>query len=303
MMVLITANLVNVAANWILVFGHLGAPALGVVGAGWATFISRLYMSGSLLLFIVYHGRRHRTGLLETPFGVEVSRFRRLLGLGFPAAVQITIEMGVFAAATVLAGKLDSASLAAHQIALTAASLSFMVPLGVSSAGAVRVGQAVGRRDPRAAALSGWTALLLGGGFMLLAAFVFFVAPRAIVRAFTTDTSVMAAGVSLLFVAAFFQLFDGIQVVATGIMRGIGDTKTPMVSNIVGHWLLGLPVGYFLCFVRGWGVVGLWIGLSIGLISVGAYLLLVWSRRVRSLHARMADPSRVWGAPHEASRA
>ncbi len=274
----------NAITNWVLIFGNWGAPALGVEGAGWATFTSRAYMSTSLLVYILYNDRRRRTGLLETTIAMEASRLRRLLGLGRPAAGQITLELGIFAVATALAGRLDSISLAAHQIALTAASLTFMVPLGVSSAGAVRVGQALGRGDPQGAGLSGWTALLLGGGFMSGGALAFWFFPESIVTAFTSDESVVAAGVSLLFVAAFFQLFDGVQVVATGILRGSGDTRTPMYCNLVGHWVVGLPVGYGLCFGMGRGVVGLWVGLSLGLIAIGIVLLFVWNRRVRLLH-------------------
>jgi MATE family multidrug resistance protein len=283
MVVLITANGVNALTNWILIFGNLGAPALGVVGAGWATFVSRVYMSVGLLGYIVYHAVRRRTGLFQTTFAFDSARVRRLLGLGAPAAAQITLEMGVFATATALAGKLDSVSLAAHHVALTAASFTFMVPLGVSSAGAVRVGQAMGRGDPKAAGLSGWTALLLGAGFMACAAAAFLLAPGVIVRVFTTDANVITAGVSLLFVAAFFQLFDGVQVVATGILRGVGDTRIPMLSTMLGHWVLGLPIGVSLCFTAGWGVVGLWVGLSTGLIAVGLVLLFVWRWRVHIL--------------------
>jgi MATE family multidrug resistance protein len=283
MVVLITANIVNALTNWILIFGNLGAPALGVVGAGWATFVSRAYMSIGLLGYILYLAIRRRTGLFRASFAFDSARFRRLLALGSPAAAQITLEMGVFAAATALAGKLDSVSLAAHQVALTAASFTFMVPLGISSAGAVRVGQAIGRGDPKAAGRSGWTALLLGAGFMAFPAAAFLLVPRVIVRIFTTDERVIAAGVSLLFVAAFFQLFDGMQVVATGILRGAGDTRIPMVSTLMGHWVLGLPIGVSLCFTADWGVVGLWVGLSTGLIAVGIVLLFVWRRRVRVL--------------------
>jgi MATE family multidrug resistance protein len=283
MVVLVTANLVNAAGNWVLIYGHLGVPAMGAEGSGWSTCLARFYMAGSLLAYILYYERQHQTGLLKTSLMPSFKRISRLFRLGLPAAMQITLEVGVFAAATTLAGKLEPTALAAHQIALNLASLTFMVPLGVASAGAVRVGQAIGRRDPHGAASSGWTALCLGAGFMLCAGMCFLLLPHLILRAFTLDTEVISIGASLLLVAAVFQLFDGLQVVATGVLRGTGDTRTPMVYNLVGHWLLGLPVGYALCFIWGEGIVGLWIGLSIGLILVGVALLWVWSRKVVSL--------------------
>jgi multidrug resistance protein, MATE family len=283
MFAVISANLVNGFANWVLIFGHLGAPAMGAEGTGWATTISRVYMMSALAIAIYLHDRHSPTGLRQISFRPALAGLRRLIGLGFPAAMQITLEVGVFAAATTLAGKLTPIALAAHQIAMNVASFTWMVPLGLASAGAVRVGQALGRHDPEAASRSGWTALGLGGGFMCLAGLTFFLLPRAILRIFTTDFDVIGTGVVLLWVAAVFQLFDGVQVVATGILRGAADTRTPMVCNLVGHWILGLPVGYFFCFILGWGVLGLWIGLSLGLILVGAVLLWVWSRKVVSL--------------------
>ena len=158
-----------------------------------------------------------------------------------------------------------------------------MVPLGVASAGAVRVGQAVGRHDGAGAVRSGWTALLFGTLFMSCAAVVFLLAPRQLIGAFTPDAGVIEAGVSLLLVGALFQLFDGVQGVATGVLRGLGDTRTPMLWNLAAHWFIGLPVGYALCFVSGYGVIGLWWGLSLGLVICGLALLVEWAGRARQL--------------------
>jgi MATE family multidrug resistance protein len=281
MVALISANLVNIAANWILIFGKLGAPALGAAGAGWATCIASCYMVLVLLFAIVLHDREERGGLLRTPLRLDPARIRRLLDLGFPAAGQLLLEVAVFATATALAGRLQPMWLAAHQIALTAASVTFMVPLGISQAGAVRIGQALGRRDPIGAQRAGWTALAFGAGFMTAAGVLFLVAPRPLVRLFTSDASVVGAGASLLAVAAFFQLSDGLQIVATGALRGAGDTRTPLLWNLLGHWVLGLPIGYYLCFVRDLGAVGLWVGLLIGLTVTGVSLVLVWTRVAR----------------------
>ena len=289
MFALISANLVNLLCNWILIFGHLGAPALGVEGSGWATCISRIYMSAVLLAAILLHDRRHRTGLFRTPLRPDLARIRRLVGLGLPAALQLALEMAVFAVVTTLIATLDPASLAGHQIALSAASFTYMIPLGISSAAAVRVGQALGRRDPIGAGRSGWAAIALGAAFMSCAALVFLLLPEYIARIFTPDTSVIATGVSLLTVAALFQLCDGLQAVATGALRGAADTHTPMLSHLLAYWFLGLPLGYFLCFERGWGALGLWVGLCVALIVIGLVLLFAWQRKVRAL-TRPAPP-------------
>ncbi len=280
---LLSANLVNAAANYVLIYGAFGAPALGVTGAAWATVISRVYMVGVLALAVWLHDRRSRVTLRSSWDGLHVDRLRRLFALGLPASVQITLEVGVFATATVLAGRLDPVALASHQIALNIAAVIFMVPLGVASATAVLVGQAVGRRDPVDARRAGWTALGAITLFMVVSAVVMVTAPRPLLRPFTADAQVLALGARLLLVAAVFQLFDGLQVVATGALRGVGDTRTPMVWNLIGHWGLGLPVAYLGAFHLGWGVVGLWVGLALGLTVCGVVLLRVWQLRVRRL--------------------
>jgi multidrug resistance protein, MATE family len=281
MFALISANVVNAFANWALIYGHLGLPALGVEGSAWATSLARVYMAICLLLAIRREARRCGDAHRHVPFVFEVSRIQRLIVLGAPAASQITLEVGVFALATALAAKLDPISSASHQIALNVASVIFMVPLGLASASAVQVGHAVGACDARRAVRAGWTALVSGAVVMTGIGLVLFTQPLALLRAFTDDVRVLDIGATLLVIAAAFQLFDGTQAVATGVLRGIGDTRTPMLMNVIGHWLLGLPVGYALCFRLGWGVTGLWIGLSVGLVFVAVILTIVWIRRTR----------------------
>jgi MATE family multidrug resistance protein len=288
MFALLSANLVNAAGNWMLVYGKWGAPAMGVVGSGWATAIARLYMAAVLVIYLLWYDREHRTELLRTPVELDLPRIRRLLALGFPAAVQITLEIGVFALATVLIGRLGAVALASHQIALNTVSLTYMVPLGISSAAAVRVGQAIGRGDIPGAADSGDTAILLGAAFMALAAILLISVPRWIARAYTPDQAVIRSTVVLLAAGAAFQLFDGIQTVVTGALRGTGDTRTPMLCHFTAYWLVGLPLGAYLCFWRGWGALGLWVGLSLALILIGCVLLFVWQRKVRRLRESAA---------------
>jgi MATE family multidrug resistance protein len=276
---LLTANLVNALVNGILIDGLLGAPRLGTVGAAWATVLSRVYMVLVLVVAIRVRDRRQRTDLSHASRRLEWQSVRRLIGLGLPASLQMTMEVGVFAVATALAGRLSTASLAAHQIALNIWSVVFMIPLGLNAAGAVRVGQAVGRHDPAGVRHAGWTALALGAAFTASAAIVFAAAGRLLIGAFTTDAAVMATGPLLLTIAGLCLVFDGTQGIATGLLRGLGDTRGPMFLNLAGHWGIGLPLAYVACFQWGWGVEGLWIGLATGLVFVGTMLLYTWARK------------------------
>jgi multidrug resistance protein, MATE family len=280
---LVTANLINALGNWILIYGKWGVPAMGAVGSAWSTVIARAYMAAVLVGYLLWYDRRHRTELLNTPVEVDLPRIRRLIALGFPAAMQSTLESGVFAAITTLIAKLGAIPLASHQIALNTVSLTYMVPLGISSAAAVRVGQALGRKDPSGAGDAGGTAIFLGAAFMTCASIGLLVFPREIARLFTPDEAVIRSTIGLLAAGAAFQLFDGIQTVATGALRGVGDTRTPMLCHFIAYWVIGLPLGAWLCFRWGWGAIGLWAGLSLALILIGMVLWFAWRRAVGRL--------------------
>ena len=295
----VSANLLNFAGNWLFMYGNWGAPRLGLTGSGYSTSISRVYIVLVLLIAVLRHQRRSepRPGY---PAGVGSDRaishdarfswrpqwtlIRRLIALGFPSAMQILVEGAVFAVVTVMAARFDEVSLAAHSIAVNVVSITFMVPLGISSAAAVRVGQAVGRKSPPGIAVSGWTALLLGAGFMSAAGLALAIVPRWIARLYTPEAAVIAASAVLLRIAALFEIFDGIQVVATGALRGLGDTRTPALAHLAGYWLIGMPVAYGLCFSYGWGVTGIWVGLTSALIVVGLILLAAWHREMRATY-------------------
>lgn len=279
MVALLSANVLNAMANWALIYGHWGAPALGAEGAAWATVAARTYMALFLVATALWYDRAAAVPLWRVPRWPVWHELLLLLRLGLPAAAQITLEVGVFALASAAAARLTPAALAAHQIALNLAGLAFMVPLGVSSAAAVRVGHAVGRRDGPAARRAGWVALAAAVAVMACTVLAFLLVPRQLLGLFTSDPGVIAIGVVLLAVAALFAIFDGVQVTVTGVLRGVGDTRTPMVWNLIGHWAIGLPVGWLLCFRAGWGVAGLWLGLSAGLIIVAAMLVRTWAQR------------------------
>jgi MATE family multidrug resistance protein len=281
MFVLVSANLVNLAGNWALIFGHWGAPALGLEGSGLATSIARVYMAAFLLGAIVWHERRNGNLLFRISWRPVLARLRRLTVLGLPAAGQILFEGAVFAIVSALAARLDEASLAAHCIAVQVIATTYMVPLGIGSAAAVRVGHAIGRRDRAGAATAGWTALLFSGAFMSAAGVALWTAPQWIVHIFIRDSAVVAMGAVLLRIAALLELFDGFQAVATGALRGLGDTRSPMLAHLAGYWIIGLPVTYVLCFPLRWGVSGIWVGLTSSIVLIGVSLLMVWAYRSR----------------------
>jgi len=272
----IAANLLNWGGNWALIYGHLGFPAMGVPGSALSTVIARISMAVSLMAFAWRYERKRGHPLFKHWAGPQLDRIKQLCRLGLPAAGQITLEVGAWNVATLSAGWLSPVALATHQIAINYASITYMVPLGISAAAAVSVGHAVGAGDKARARRAGWLALALGSGFMLLAGIVFFVAPKPLIELFTHDPRVLAVGPSLLWIAAAFQIFDGVQTVCTGALRGLGETRAPMIANFVGYWILGLPLGLILCFILKWGVYGMWIGLTLALVVISSILLRRW---------------------------
>ncbi len=282
---LVSANLVNLAGNWTFVYGHLGFRSFGVAGSGWSTCVSRAYMAVVLALAVVYYDRKRNSGFWLAQRRIEFHRIMGLLRLGLPAASQQLFEIGGFALATFLIGELGPVQLAGHQIALNVASFTFMVPLGIGSAAAIRVGQAIGARDIRGASHAGWIAILYGEVFMFCSGCCLFLFRHGIARMYTPEADVISAGAALLMVAAVFQLFDGMQVVATGALRGTGNTRTAMLANLIGYWVIGLPLGAWLCFRLKLGAVGMWMGLCLALMIIGVALAVVWNKTIRGMMA------------------
>ncbi|MGA3370472.1 MAG: MATE family efflux transporter [Terracidiphilus sp.] len=274
----VAANLLNWFGNWLLIYGHWGMPALGVDGSALSTLLSRVFIAAALLGFAWRYERKRSHPLFHHWARPQLAKLKELLRLGAPAAGQILLEVGAWNLATLSAGWLTPVALATHQIAMNYASLTYMVPLGMSAAAAVSVGHAVGAGDFERARRAGWLALGLGTGFMLLAAVVFLTAPGPLIALYTSDPEVMALGSRVLAVMAAFQIFDGIQTVSTGALRGLGETRVPMLANLVGYWVLGLPLGLSLCFVFRWGIYGLWIGLLLALAVIASALIVRWRR-------------------------
>jgi multidrug resistance protein, MATE family len=268
---IVLANLVNFALNWVLVFGHLGFPALGPVGTGWASTISRWAMLGVLVVLTL-----PRLGPYLRPAGREVLRPRplgRMLRLGVPVGAQLELEVGAFAAVAIVMGWLGTAEMAAHQVAINLAALTFMVPVGIAQAASVRVGQSVGRGEPDSARGSSKAALFAGAAFMSLTGAAFLTLPGPLTALYTSEPEVVLIAVALIPIAGVFQVFDGLQVVAAGVLRGIGDTTAPFVANLVAFWGVGMPLGLYLCFRTPAGPRGLWWGLVAGLAAVAIFLV------------------------------
>jgi MATE family multidrug resistance protein len=265
-------NLANVVLDWAMVFGKLGFAEMGAVGSGWATTICRWLMAVVLLwgcrhALVPYLRRWSREDLAIVPLW-------RMVRIGFPIGLQLWIEFMAFSVALLLVGMLGINQLAGHQIALMLAALTYMVPLGVSAAAAVLVGHAVGRADPEAARREASAALACGVGFMATTAIILISFAPWLARVFTPDPAIIAAATALIPIAGVFQIVDGIQGVSSGILRGTGDTRIPMLSNLAGYAVVGLPIGAWLCFSLGWGAPGIWWGLCAGLAAVA--LLLGW---------------------------
>ena len=283
MFALVAANIVNAIGNWALIYGHLGLPALGTDGAAWATCVARIAMALVPLSAIVWYDLRHHPGtpVWRVRWQLDPPALATLLRLGVPAMLQMAFEVGVFALASSMAASQAPTAIAAHQVSLELAGLAYMVPLGIASAAAVRVGHAVGRRDGPGAEHAGWAAILMGMTAMATTALLFVLLPRLLIGVFSRDPEVIRTGTSLLAIGAVFAVFDGVQVITTGALRGLGETRRPMLWNLVGHWGIGLPIGWTLAFVDGWGVLGIWIGLSTGLIVVAIALTRAWARTAR----------------------
>jgi MATE family multidrug resistance protein len=288
----VSANLVNAGLDWLLLFGHrfqvgawsVGIPAYGVVGSAWSTVLARVYLGAFVGTAVWWVDRKHgyglRAGYDRGLSALDWSRLRRLVRLGAPVGGQIFVEIAIFAAVTAMIGTMGPVPLAGHEIALNCVSFTFMVPFAISAAASVRVGQAVGRGDAAGARAAGWTAIGFGAGFMLSMSAVLVSVPEKIAGGFTHGPEVIAAAVPLLLVGAAFQFFDGVQVTATGALRGAGNTHAGLYVQLVGYWVIGMPLGWWLGFGRKMGAVGLWIGLCAGLMFAGVALISVWGRTV-----------------------
>lgn len=270
----IAANVVNVGGNWVLIYGNLGFPALGLDGAGYSTLLTRISLAAIMMGYLVFSPRFARFRLFRFKEKLNINILRKLLKIGIPTGFQHFFEVGAFSFSAIMIGWLGSKALAAHQIALSMASVSFMIILGVAAAGTIRVSNALGRGEQDHLRKSGLVALVVATLIMGFFGMIFILFRHQLPALFISDREVLLIAANLLVVAAIFQISDGIQAVGLGILRGIEDVKIPMVISFIAYWVIGLPVGYLLGFTWDFGVTGIWIGLLTGL-TVAAFFLSV----------------------------
>ncbi len=278
--------LVNALVNWVLIFGHFGVPALGLVGAGIGSSVVNLLSFGALVLVTVRVRPFRRYHLFGRFWRADWQRFADVWRIGTPIALQLGFESCIFGLAIILMGYFGTVSVAAHAVAIQIASMTFMVPMGVAQAATVRVGLCYGAGDTAGIARAGWVAYLLGVGFMVLMALVLWTIPRALAGLFLdpalpANAAPFALAIRFLMIAAAFQIADGGQVIGAGVLRGLQDTRMPMVFALLGYWVFALGIGVTLGFGAHWGGVGIWIGLATGLGIVALMMLSRWMLRAR----------------------
>jgi len=279
MIIIVGTNILNIIFNYILIYGKLGFPAMGLLGAGIATLIARIVMV-LMIITVTFSNRRYKKWLVDLKQSyISIKWIKSIMALGFPMGLQFTFEVTAFALAAIMIGWLGATELAAHQIAINLAAVTFMAASGIGSAASIRVGNQMGKRDyttMRKAAITSYGMVIL---FMSLTATLFITLRNFLPHIYISNAEVIAQASSLLIVAAVFQISDGVQVVGLGILRGMSDVKIPTIITLVAYWGTALPVGYLLGFKAGWGAEGVWIGLLLGL-SVAAVLLFMRFHRI-----------------------
>ena len=279
MVITLAANIINFIGNWIFIYGNLGFHAYGLDGAGWATFFSRVFMALVLMIYVMRIDYFKKFDVSFHFKNINLPVIRKILSIGLPSGFQYFFEVGAFSFAVVMVGWLGTKPLAAHQIAINLASISFMMVLGISAAGGIRVGNAVGEKNIHETRKAGFTALLLGAGIMATSGITFIILRNFLPSLYIEDKGVISIASSLLIIAALFQISDGIQGVGIGILRGLMDVKVPTLITFTAYWIIGLPVAYFFGFILHFGVQGIWIGLLTGLTASAVMLTLRFNRR------------------------
>ena len=283
MIIALLANIINAFTNWLLIFGNWGFPALELDGAGWATFASRGFMALAIMGFVMNNKFFKQYDVSFHFRSINWPVIKKILSLGLPSGFQYFFEVGAFSFAVVMVGWLGTEQQAAHQIAISLASISFMAVLGISAAGSIRVGNAVGKKDITETRRAGFTASFLGASIMFFSGIIFIFFRNFLPTLYVNDEVVISYASSLLIIAALFQISDGTQAVGIGILRGLTDVKIPTAITFIAYWIVGLPIGYLLGFNFEMGVQGVWIGLLLGLTTSAILLTLRFNSRSKHI--------------------
>lgn len=277
---LLVGNIINIFLNWVFIYGNLNMPALGIQGSALSSLITRIILC-AYLLYLSFNFQK------QISWNFNFNFQKKLFHLGLPAGLHHVFEVGVFSLSTALASKLGPLKLAAHSIVLNLASFTFMIPLGISSAAAIRVGNYLGEKKKKEMILAGYAAFFLGLMTMIISALILLIFGKYLTTLFTKDVEVINTAGQIILLAALFQIADGIQVIGAGTLRGLGETKFTALSNFIGHWLIGLPIGVYLCFYTPLGLQGLWTGLSLGLFYVAFVLFQAWRKKDRLISDKL----------------
>jgi MATE family multidrug resistance protein len=278
MIIVVGSNLLNIALNYVMIFGHYGFPELGLNGAGWATLISRVVMAIAMMAY-VYFGRRYQPYRAGFSFGGYSSKLiSKMLHIGVPSGSQYIFEVGAFGFSAIMMGWIGTTALAAHQIAINLAAISYMTTSGLGAAAAIRVGNFLGQHDKKNLRASAFAMIWMATGIMTLWALLFIFGKEFLPALYIDDATVIQLTASLMIIAAFFQLSDGIQVVTAGALRGLQDVKIPSLLIFVAYWIIALPLGYALAFILDWAAIGIWIGLLIGLTITASAMVVRFNR-------------------------
>ena len=278
--IMVGTNIINYGADMILAHGYMGFAKMGAAGIGWSSTVCRGFAL-LCLLGVLWHHHRSRLSFSRFDFAFRPTIVKKVSLIGAPVALQMMLEIGVFALATTLAARLGTIQLAAHQIALTLVSFTFMIPMGLSLSATVRVANYLGKNDTNGAYRNGWINIFLSKGIMIIFSVLLAMWPITFISCFSDDSNVLSIGVDIIILCALFQIFDGIQVATGGALRGAGITKVTLYANIFGHYVMGLPLGMVCCFWLAMDAKGLWIGLTSGLIITALVLLTVWRQKGR----------------------
>ncbi|MCB9259895.1 MAG: MATE family efflux transporter [Ignavibacteriales bacterium] len=293
MYIAIFANIVNAFSNWVLIFGNLGFPALGLDGAGFATLMTRTFM-GLIMMLIVLKSVKYKDYDPTLNFrSINWKMMKKIIRIGFPSGLSYSFEVGAFSFASIIIGWLGSEYLAAHQIAINLASISYMVVLGISSAATIRVGNAFGERNLINIKLAGYSSIFLGFLFMSFTGITFILLNEFLPSLYINDFKVVEIAASLLIIAALFQLSDGIQAVGLGILKGLTDVKIPMTITLFAYWIIALPIGYILGFYFEMNIIGIWLGLLLGLTVAAFLFVLRFRHKLKFIDKMLGEVNKI----------